>query len=142
MNTNLDTIFLFWHIFFTIFCIFLVWERFVLCHFFTWIFPICINQFWKWFRLFSFFLRLSCNKFISVLICSISWFCFVFGIFILYTQNNFFHAGVVILFINLFMLKLFNYNYFFGSIRICSLNRNSLDSNNNIYSLNGCLLDP
>ena len=63
---------LFLDIFFNIFCIFLVWERFVLCPCFTRILPIRINPFWNWFLLFSFFLTRSCNKFISLLIWLIS----------------------------------------------------------------------
>ena len=61
---------------------FLVWERSVLCSFFTRILLICINLFWNWFRFFSFFLSLSCDKPISFLICSISFcifFCCVFA---------------------------------------------------------------
>ena len=50
--------------------------------------------FWNWFWFFSFFLRRSCNKFISLLICSISLFCCLFSIFILYTKC-FFLLGMV-----------------------------------------------
>ena len=77
---------LFFNISLTIFSISLVWERFVLCPFFTRIFLICINPFWKLFRLFSFFLSLSYNKCFFLLICLISFcilFYCVFGIFIL-----------------------------------------------------------
>ena len=45
---------LFCNISLTLFCISLVWERSVLCPFFTRILLMCINQFWNWFGFFVF----------------------------------------------------------------------------------------
>ena len=102
---------LFFNILLTIFCIFLVWERSILCPFFNRILLICINPFWNWFRLFSFFLSLPCNEFISLLICSIhaAYYLVVYLAYLYYIihEKIWFYTGVVN-----FFLKIFYYKYF------------------------------
>ena len=95
----LISLILFWNISSNASCIFLVLERFIFRPCFNRNLPIRLYPFLNWFRLFSFFPSLSCNKLISLLIFSISLFWLIFNIFILCIETSFLYTKWVKIFL-------------------------------------------